>query len=86
MRSLRSYLPDPSVDHPGDKRLTVRIPVTLNDKLKVLQELNGWSPSEMVRAGLMKLVDDETEAPKQSFKLKRVEIDPQISLNRSAWK
>lgn len=55
MKTLTSYLPDP---HQKTSLIQARVSPELAAKVKELAKLTGWKPAEIVRAGLMKFIDE----------------------------
>jgi len=81
-KSLRAYLPESREEI---VLVQARVNRSLADQVKSVCKVNGWSQADAIRAGLMKLVDDEGPKP-CSFTLKRLELDHELSDNKSAWK
>lgn len=68
-RSIRSYLPQ---HHDFTDAICVKMSPALKKKVKEIAKRNKWTPSEVVRAGLEKFVDDEENDPRppqETFKL-----------------
>ena len=79
-RALRNYIE-------GSKKLkdvliAAKIDTEMAEDFKAVCTKNGWKMTDAVRAGIQKLIDDESDRKEGSFKLPRT-INPE---NKSAWK
>lgn len=84
MRSLRSFLPEP--DEKDNKVMIIQARVTprIATQIRTTAKKYGWRPSDVVRAGLLKFLEDERTCPEQ-YKLPEMNLKP-TQANSTYWK
>lgn len=78
-RSIRSYLPYPD-RYDFSQFMQARISRDLKRRVLEIAKRNCWTPSEVIRAGLRKFVDDESQPGEplvdQAFRFRQMELIP----------
>jgi predicted DNA-binding protein len=57
MRSIRNYLPKPGHQEKTEI-VQARIPSAMKEEMKRLADKNHWKPSQIIRAGIQKFIED----------------------------
>jgi antitoxin component of RelBE/YafQ-DinJ toxin-antitoxin module len=66
MRTLHSFLPEPRPER--TVVIQARVSPDLKARVEEVAYSRGWNPSEVIRAGVMKFLDEENLPTQKPFK------------------